>query len=71
MFLLVGGWLGNLIGGVAGSAVPILARSVTAGFDPPFKFAAEFFSLTFGLTLHLNVVGLIGLVLAIFAWSRF
>jgi len=70
VLLLVGGWLGNLVGGLAGNAVPVLAHSVSAGIEPPFKFAAEFFTLTFGITLHLNVLGLVGLVLAIFAWSR-
>lgn len=70
VLLLVGGWLGNLVGSLAGKALPVLARSVNAGIDPPFKLAAEFFTLTFGVTLHLNVVGLVGLVLASFAWSR-
>jgi hypothetical protein len=71
VLLLVGGWLGNLIGTLAGGVVPVLARSLSAGIEPPFKLAAEFFTLTFGLTLHLNLVGLVGLLLGLFAWSRF
>lgn len=71
MLLLIGGWLGNLVGGLAGNAVPTLGRSVTAGIEPPFTLAAEFLTLTFGISLHLNLVGLLGLVIGLFAWSRF
>lgn len=71
VLLLVGGWLGNLVGNLAGGVVPLLAKSLVAGIEPPFKLAAEFFTLTFGITLNLNLVGLVGMLLGLFAWSRF
>lgn len=69
LFLVVGAFLGGLLGKVLGSYAPFLNwASPTYGINPPFVLNLDMLSLTFGLTLRLTVAGVIGLILSYFAY---
>jgi len=62
--------LGNLVGDALSGPAPLLGRSVSIGIDPPFVADLGFAALTFGFSLSLNLVGLLGLILGIFLYRR-
>ena len=69
LFLVVGAFLGGLLGKVLGPYAPFLTwSSPTYGITPPFTLNLDMLSLTFGLTLRLTVSGVIGLILSYFAY---
>jgi uncharacterized protein DUF4321 len=68
--------IGSLLGELAGSLVPsgwvheLLTRGPTIGLAAPATMDLKFLSLTFGLGLKVNLVGVLGIVLAAFALRR-
>lgn len=69
LFLIIGAFLGGLLGNVLGDYAPFLNwTSPTYGINPPLSVNLDMLSLTFGLTLRLTVAGVIGLVLGYFAY---
>lgn len=70
IFILVGVIAGGLIGDVFGKSLPILSYGRAIGFDP-FTVDLAILQWTMGLTLQLNVAGIIGLLLAMFLFKRF
>ena len=69
LFLIIGAFLGGLLGNVLGDYAPFLNwTSHTYGINPPLSVNLDMLSLTFGLTLRLTVAGVIGLVLGYFAY---
>jgi hypothetical protein len=71
IFLIVGAIIGTIIGEALG-AVPslaILKEAKTIGI-PTTSLDLYVFTLTFGLLLKLNLVGVVGLLLGILAYRR-
>lgn len=69
LFLIVGAFLGGLLGKVAAPYLPFLTlSSPTYGLNPPFSLALDMFTFTFGFTLRLSVAGVIGLILSYLAY---
>ena len=70
--LVVGSLLGELLGGLlpAGWAQELIARGPTIGLTTPATLDLRFLSLTFGLALKVNLVGLIGVVIAALALRK-
>ena len=69
LFLIIGAFLGGLLGNVLGDYAPFLNwTSPTYGINPPLSTNLDMLSLTFGLTLRLTVAGVIGLILGYFAY---
>lgn len=64
--LIVGSLLGELIGSMLreGWVHEILTRGPTIGLTTPATLDLRFLSLTFGFGLKVNVVGLVGIVIA-------
>ena len=70
--LVVGSLLGELVASVlpAGTIQDLLTRGPQIGLTPPATIDLRFVALTFGMMLKVNVVGILGVVLAAFALRR-
>jgi hypothetical protein len=64
--LVVGSLLGELLGGLVpqGWAHDLFTRGPTIGLREPATLDLRFLSVTFGLFLKVNVVGVLGVVIA-------
>jgi len=62
-FLIVIGFIfGNLIGEYSGSS--FLAYGGVFGLTSPIELNLGFLILTFGLTIHISIAGIIGIIIA-------
>ena len=70
--LVVGSLLGELLGDLfpAGRVHDIIIRGPTIGLTPPATLDLRFLAITFGLSLKVNLVGVIGIVIAAFTLRR-
>ena len=64
--LVVGSLLGELFGSLlpAGPVQDLLTRGPTIGLTPPATLDLSFLAITFGLSLKVNLVGVVGIVIA-------
>ncbi|TMQ15496.1 MAG: DUF4321 domain-containing protein [Candidatus Rokuibacteriota bacterium] len=64
--LVVGSLLGELLGSLlpTGHAQDLIAKGPTIGLTPPVNLDLRFLALTFGLSLKVNLVGVVGIVIA-------
>ncbi|MBI1737023.1 MAG: DUF4321 domain-containing protein [Candidatus Rokubacteria bacterium] len=64
--LAIGSLFGELVGGLVppGLAREILTRGPTIGLTSPATLDLRFLSFTFGLALKVNLVGVLGIVVA-------
>jgi uncharacterized protein DUF4321 len=64
--LVVGSLLGELIGSLlsAGRVQDLFTRGPTIGLTPPATLDLHFLAITFGLGLKVNLVGVVGIVIA-------
>ena len=64
--LVVGSLLGELLGSLlpAGPVQDLIAKGPTIGLTPPASLDLRFLVLTFGLSLKVNLVGIVGIVVA-------
>ena len=77
MLIVVAGLVvGSLLGELVASVIPtglihdLLTRGPQIGVTPPATVDLRFVALTFGMMLKVNVVGVLGVVLAAFALRR-
>ena len=70
--LVVGSLLGELLGGLlpSGFSQDLLTRGPTIGLTPPVTLDLRFLALAFGVTLKVNLVGVIGIVIAALTLRR-
>jgi hypothetical protein len=70
--LVVGSLLGELLGSLlpAGRAQDLLTRGPTIGLTPPATLDLHFLAFTLGLSLKVNLIGVIGIVIAVFTLRR-
>jgi hypothetical protein len=71
--LVVGSLLGELLGQLVGSPwlKELLTRGPSVGLTPPATLDLRLLSVTFGVVFKVNVVGVIGIVIALIAVRRF
>ncbi|AOT72749.1 DUF4321 domain-containing protein [Geosporobacter ferrireducens] len=69
VLLTVGAVIGGVLGEVFKQTVPILNYGKSVGLQP-FTLDLSVIKLTFGFMLHLNLAGVIGLIIALFIFSR-
>jgi hypothetical protein len=64
--LLVGSLLGELLGGLlpAGRIQDLITRGPTIGLTPPATLDLRFLAITFGLSIKVNLIGVVGIVIA-------
>ena len=70
--LVVGSLLGELLGSLfpAGSIHDLIVRGPSIGLTPPATLDLRLLTITFGLSLKVNLVGVIGIVIAAFTLRR-
>ena len=70
--LVVGSLLGELFGYFlpSGWLQDLLTRGPTIGLASPLRLDLELFSLTFGFALKVNLVGVLGIILAALTLRR-
>lgn len=70
--LVVGSLLGELLGSLlpSGAVRDLISRGPTIGLTPPATLDLRFLAVTFGVTLKVNLVGVVGVVIAAFALRR-
>jgi hypothetical protein len=70
--LVVGSLLGELLGSLlpAGWIQELLTRGPTVGLAPPATLDLRLVSLTVGVALKVNVVGVLGILIAALALRR-
>ena len=64
--LVVGSLLGELLGTLvpSGLAHDLISKGPIIGLTPPASLDLRFLALTFGLSLKVNLVGIVGIVIA-------
>jgi hypothetical protein len=67
---IIGALLGSIIGEALTKSVPVLARGVSVGIDPPMTLSLFIIRLTFGFTVKLNVASAVGILLALLLFRR-
>ena len=69
---MIGSVLGELVGGLlpAGRAQTFFTHGPMIGLTPPATLDLRFLSITFGLSLKVNLVGVIGIVVAALTLRR-
>ena len=76
MILLAGLVIGSLLGELVASLLPsgvirdVLTRGPQVGLTPPATLDLRFAAITFGMMLKVNVVGVLGVVIAAVAMRR-
>lgn len=70
--LVMGSLLGELVGGLlpAGWVQDLFTNGPTIGLTSPAVLDLRFIALTFGLVFKINLVGVVGIVIAAFALRR-
>jgi len=70
--LIVGSLLGEILGSLLphGLAQDLISKGPVIGLTPPASLDLRFLALTFGLSFKVNLVGVVGIVLAAFTLRR-
>jgi uncharacterized protein DUF4321 len=70
--LVIGSLLGDLVGGVlpAGRIQEVFTRGPSIGLTPAATLDLHFLAVTFGLVFKVNLVGVLGIVIAALALRR-
>lgn len=70
--LVIGSLLGELVAGLLPSGVvrDVLTRGPQIGLTPPATLDLRFAAVTFGMMLKVNIVGVLGVVIAAIALRR-
>lgn len=71
LFLVIGSFVGSLLGQALGGTLPFLTISSHAyGLNPPLVLSLDLLTLTFGFSVRLTVAGVIGLLLGLLIFVR-
>lgn len=69
VLLLIGAIFGSLLGAALGDMIPILNFGKSIGVDP-FLVDLSVIQFTFGLKLHLNIAGIVGIIAAFIIYRK-
>ncbi len=71
--VIIGALLGSILGEFLGSYIPslkILNTPYRIGTDTPLVLDLRFLSLTFGISVNLNIMTIVGAVMSIIIYKR-
>lgn len=69
VMLVAGGVVGDLLGSLAARMLPVLGHPLMFGLSPA-TLNLSLLQVTFGMQLGVNLLGLLGLVVAVILWLR-
>lgn len=70
LLLIVGAFVGNIIGELVAPYAPVLAESAVLGVSPVTFRLLNVVSVTLGATLNLSLLGGLGAVLGFLLWRK-
>lgn len=76
LFVVLGGLLGSILGEAVRALTPpgmiqrIFAEPITVGLNPPLSLDLKLFTITFGLTLDLNLLTVLGIFLGLYLYRN-
>lgn len=76
VIVILGALIGSVIGEVIGLLAPggylekVFSRGLNPGLSPPAVLDLKIVTLTFGLTVKINLASLLGIVLALLIYRR-
>lgn len=76
VIVILGALIGSVIGEVIGTLAPggylekVFSRGVNPGLAPPAVLDLKVLTLTFGLTVKINLASLLGIVLALLIYRK-
>jgi hypothetical protein len=76
LFVVIGGCIGSVLSKILshatarGPLTQFFIQTADIGIDPPFTLNPGLFSITFGFSLPLNLLTLLGIVLAIYLYKQ-
>jgi len=70
ILVLIGALLGSIVGEALSKSVPLLARGVSIGADPPVTLDLFILKLAFGVKMKLNIASAMGILLALLLFRR-
>ena len=74
--LILGALIGSVIGEVIGALAPggyvaaIFAKGISPGITPPAVLDLKVLTLTFGVTMRINLASVLGIALALLIYRR-
>lgn len=68
--LVAGALMGSLVGVALGDLVPVLAKGVSIGIDPPVRVDLLILKFPLGFIIKLNLASALGILVAIFLIRR-
>lgn len=74
LFILIGAVAGSLIGDILGGkfkALQFLKTGYWLGFRSPIAIDLKIFTLTLGLSIFVNIMTIIGIILAIILYRKY
>ena len=66
--LVIGGLIGDTLGNI--SALSWLNYGKQIGLDPPLSLDLSFFTMQLGITIKLNIAGIIGMIIALVIYKK-
>ena len=73
-FILIGAISGSFIGGLLGdnvSALKFLKSTYTIGMNTPMLIDFKVLAVTFGINFNINIMSIIGVILAIILYRKY
>ncbi len=70
ILVLIGALLGSIVGEAVSKSIPLLARGVSVGVDPPVTLDLFILKLTLGIKMKLNVASAVGILLGLLFFRR-
>ena len=72
VIVIAGAMLGSVLAGAVGESTYLswLGRSLTVGLAPPVVIDLHVLTVTFGLTLRLNLAVVLGILIAAYVFRR-
>lgn len=70
LLMIIGGFVGNVLGEVLSPYVPALAHAADLGFSPSTFRLMNTVTVTLGMSLHLSLLGALGALFGVLLWRR-
>ncbi|MFO8059167.1 MAG: hypothetical protein R6U70_00700 [Bacillota bacterium] len=70
LLLLIGAFVGNVVGEVASPHVPVLSESAALGFSPVTLRLLNTLDFSIGMNLNLSLLGAIGAGFGVLLWRK-